>query len=449
MANLVLSECGIRPLPRINIRPRTGFVCNSHAGRAKIRFSQPEKWGTDLKIPFSSRGREWGLKVSAPLRVATVDGDERGERISGVNGLGDGADFNPGAPPPFKLADIRAAIPKHCWVKDPWKSMSYVFRDVVAVFGLAAAAAYLDTWFVWPLYWAAQGTMFWALFVLGHDCGHGSFSNNPKLNSVVGHLLHSSILVPYHGWRISHRTHHQNHGHVENDESWHPLPEKIYKNLDNITKILRFTAPFPMLAYPVYLWVRSPGKTGSHFHPSSDLFVPAERKDVITSTVCWAAMAALLVGLCFVMGPVQMLKLYGVPYWIFVMWLDFVTYMHHHGHEDKLPWYRGQEWNYLRGGLTTIDRDYGLINNIHHDIGTHVIHHLFPQIPHYHLIEATQAAKPVLGKYYREPKKSGFLPFHLIGSLLRSLKKDRYVSDAGDVVYYQTDLQLNKSPESK
>ena len=27
-------------------------------------------------------------------------------------------------------------------------------------------------------------------------------------------------------------------------------------------------------------------------------------------------MAALLVGLSFVMGPIQMLKLYGVPYWV-------------------------------------------------------------------------------------------------------------------------------------
>jgi omega-3 fatty acid desaturase (delta-15 desaturase) len=69
------------------------------------------------------------------------------------------------------------------------------------------------------------------------------------------------------------------------------------------------------------------------------------------------------------------------------MWLDLVTYLHHHGSHD-LPWYRGEEWSYLRGGLTTVDRDYGWINNIHHDIGTHVIHHLFPQIPHYHLVEA-------------------------------------------------------------
>ncbi|KAK7243665.1 hypothetical protein RIF29_38473 [Crotalaria pallida] len=98
--------------------------------------------------------------------------------------------------------EIRAAIPKHCWVKDPWKSMSYVLRDVIVVLGLAAAAAYFNNWLVWPLYWAAQGTMFWGLFVLGHDCGHGSFSNNPKLNSVVGHLLHSSILVPYHGCNL-------------------------------------------------------------------------------------------------------------------------------------------------------------------------------------------------------------------------------------------------------
>ena len=30
---------------------------------------------------------------------------------------------------------------------------------------------------------------------------------------------------------------------------------------------------------------------------------------------------------------------------IFVMWLDLVTYLHHHGHDEKLPWYRGKVFN--------------------------------------------------------------------------------------------------------
>ncbi|XP_008793121.2 omega-3 fatty acid desaturase, chloroplastic [Phoenix dactylifera] len=445
MASSVLSECcGIRPLPAYFSRPK------SRLQPPRRSLPCPAVRGMDFRRQICLGGRapqrDWALRVSAPLRVATVEEEREGGEVSGkrVNGCeGEEPEFDPGMPPPFGLAEIRAAIPKHCWVKDSWKSMSYVVRDVVAVFGLAAAAAYLNNWMVWPLYWAAQGTMFWALFVLGHDCGHGSFSSNPKLNSVVGHLLHSSILVPYHGWRISHRTHHQNHGHVENDESWHPIPEKLYRSLDSATRILRFTLPFPMLAYPLYLWTRSPGKKGSHFHPGSDLFLPNERKDVITSTACWSAMLVALAGLTWKFGLVPMIKLYGIPYWIFVMWLDFVTYLHHHGHDEKLPWYRGKAWSYLRGGLTTLDRDYGWINNIHHDIGTHVIHHLFPQIPHYHLVEATEAARPVLGKYYREPEKSGPFPFHLFGVLAKSLRDNRYVGDTGDVVYYQNDSQMN------
>ncbi|KAF5744497.1 Fatty acid desaturase 8 isoform 2 [Tripterygium wilfordii] len=300
-------------------------------------------------------------------------------------------DFDPAAPPPFKIAEIRAAIPQHCWVRNPWRSMSYVFRDVLVVFALMAAAVHFNSWYFWPIYWISQGTMFWAIFVLGHDCGHGSFSESTKLNNVVGHILHSAILVPYHGWRISHRTHHQNHGNVEKDESWVPMTESLYKSLTLRTKILRFTVPFPVLAFPMYLLYRSPGKEGSHFNPKSSLFAPNERAAVLTST----------------------------------------------------------EWSYLRGGLTTVDRDYGLFNNIHHDIGTHVIHHLFPQIPHYHIVEATKAAKPVLGKYYREPKKSGPFPFHLVDNLVRSLDQDHYVSDSGDVVFYQTDPDFVKLINNK
>lgn len=86
-----------------------------------------------------------------------------------VDGICEEHDFDPSASPPFKIGDIRAAIPEHCWDRNPWRSLSYVSRDVFVILALAFAAIYLDTWFVWPFYWFAQGTMFWAIFVLGHD----------------------------------------------------------------------------------------------------------------------------------------------------------------------------------------------------------------------------------------------------------------------------------------
>lgn len=86
-----------------------------------------------------------------------------------VNGDGDEKYFDPGAAPPFKIGEIRAAIPKHCWVKNPWRSLSYVLRDLVIVSALICSAVFFNSWVYWPLYWAAQGTMFWAIFVLGHD----------------------------------------------------------------------------------------------------------------------------------------------------------------------------------------------------------------------------------------------------------------------------------------
>lgn len=78
-------------------------------------------------------------------------------------------EFDSSAFPPFKLCEIRASIPKHCWVKNPLKSLSYVLRDIVVVVTLLAMAIFLDSWKFWPIYWILQGTMFWAIFVLGHD----------------------------------------------------------------------------------------------------------------------------------------------------------------------------------------------------------------------------------------------------------------------------------------
>jgi acyl-lipid omega-3 desaturase len=60
-------------------------------------------------------------------------------------------------------------------------------------------------------------------------------------------------------------------------------------------------------------------------------------------------------------------------------------------------------------------------------------------------VQATEAAKPVFGKYYREPEPSpGPLPLHLVEPLIRSFKNDNYVEDTGDIVFYKKDPALSK-----
>jgi acyl-lipid omega-3 desaturase len=327
----------------------------------------------------------------------------------------------------FTLQDLKAAIPDYCFQPAALRSLAYFALDLGIIAGLYAVAHALDSWFFFPIFWLAQGTMFWALFVVGHDCGHGSFSRYKWLNNLVGHLAHTPILVPYHGWRISHRTHHANTGNIDTDESWYPIDESTYRAMPAVQKLVRFHGL--LFAYPFYLFFRSSGRNGSHFMPGSDLFRPSERGDVLVSTLCWSGMVVFLAWLGLTNGLVFLVQYYVAPYLVFVMWLDLVTFLHHS--EPDIPWYRGDEWYFLKGALSTIDRDYGFINPIHHNIGTHVAHHIFLSIPHYHLKAATEAIKPILGDHYRRSEEPVWKSF------ARSYWACHYVPDQGAKVYYQ------------
>jgi omega-3 fatty acid desaturase (delta-15 desaturase) len=214
---------------------------------------------------------------------------------------------------------------------------------------------------------------------------------------------------------------------VENDESWYPLSESQYKQLPWLQKLIRYYLFLP-LAYPIYLFQRTPGKSGSHFDPRSSLFKPSEKWDIITSTTLWIGMVGLLGLLTYQWGWMWLLKYYAGPYVVFVIWLDLVTYLHHT--EQELPWYRGDNWTFLKGAISTIDRDYGIFNHIHHDIGTHVAHHIFLNMPHYNLLKATEAIKPVMGEYYHKSD----VP--IWKALLHSAKVCRFIPDEGDKVYH-------------
>jgi hypothetical protein len=53
------------------------------------------------------------------------------------------------------------------------------------------------------------------LFILQHDCGHGSFFGGRRLNDAVGRVLGVVTLMPYAYWRHTHAVHHATSGNLD------------------------------------------------------------------------------------------------------------------------------------------------------------------------------------------------------------------------------------------
>ncbi|OEL12583.1 hypothetical protein BAE44_0026399 [Dichanthelium oligosanthes] len=168
-------------------------------------------------------------------------------------------------------------------------------------------------------------------------CGHGAFSDHPRLNDALGLLLHSALLVPY----------------LLLLEVQPPPPPRQH-GFPRPRRGLRSPPQVPAaVGWSMYLAFNTGGRAyprwASHFDPYAPIYSDRERAQVALSD------AGLLAA---------SLALYA---------------------------------------LATVDRDYGALGRafFHNIADTHVAHHLFLAIPHYHAVEAIEAIRPVLGEYYR------------------------------------------------
>ena len=53
------------------------------------------------------------------------------------------------------------------------------------------------------------------IFIIQHDCGHGSFFKARRANDIKGIISGILTMVPYRYWRKSHATHHAHHAELE------------------------------------------------------------------------------------------------------------------------------------------------------------------------------------------------------------------------------------------
>eukprot|EP01080_Neovahlkampfia_damariscottae_P004921 gene4921-8509_t len=341
------------------------------------------------------------------------------------------------------------AIPPHCFKRSNLTSFGYLFRDITCI----CLVYYLSTFIqyapkmlqpvLWTIWCFVQGVFFTAVWMIGHECGHEAFSESTWINDIVGLFTHSFVLVPFFAWKYSHASHHAYTSNIEKDEPWVPYEREDVKNSKFLQYYDEISSPLGYFIYivfvltlgwPAYLFFNAASNKSlehlrvNHFEPSSPLFKPRHRNYIIVSNIFLCLMLACLVKVYMTFGFIGFTLYYLIPYLWTNAWLVAITYLQHTSKDIK--YYSNSEWNFVKGAQQTVDRDIGIFNELlHHITDTHVTHHFFHKIPHYHAVEATKYVAKELGKDYLKDDTNFVL------AMWQEVQQCRYVEGKDVKVY--------------
>ena len=249
---------------------------------------------------------------------------------------------------------------------------------------------------LWVLSWMALGFGYWLslimavpaagflvrLFMIQHDCGHGSFFRRRVANDWVGRAIGALTLTPYDAWRRSHAIHHASSGNLEQRgigdittltvreylalSRWRRLGYRLYRN-----PIVMFVVG------PAYLFILQ------HRLPIG--MMRGGWQPWISTMATNGAIALLIVIMMWLVGvgpfllvhlPITMLAA-SIGVWLFFVQHQF----------EETYWEGAPAWSLHEAALhgsSHYDLP-GVLRWITANIGVHHIHHLSSRIPYYRL----------------------------------------------------------------
>lgn len=220
------------------------------------------------------------------------------------------------------------------------------------------------------------------LFIIQHDCGHGSFFRSRLANDLLGRALCVLTLTPYGEWRKGHAMHHAASGNLDR-RGWGDVETMTVHEYPTATPLKKlgyrlFRNPFIMvlLGAPINFIVLQRLPRGRTFRDR------AARRSVILLNFALAVVFGLPM---LVWGVVSVLATY-LPVMIIASWIGNWLFYVQHQFEDTY-WKRDAEWNFhvaaLRGS-SYFDLP-PILQWFSGNIGLHHIHHLCSRIPNYRL----------------------------------------------------------------
>jgi omega-6 fatty acid desaturase (delta-12 desaturase) len=262
----------------------------------------------------------------------------------------------------------------------------YLLLWVAMVYALA-----VSYWLVLPVAILAAGFLA-RIFIIFHDCGHGSFFQSRRANQVVGSLAGLLNLTPYRHWRWQHAVHHGTSGDLDRRGSgdiW-TLTVQEYLESNRWRRVAYRLARNPFVLFviaPLYIFV-------VHHRFASATAPPRERQSVRRTNLALLAVTALM---SIVMG-LRTFLLIQLTVSAFAgalgVWLFYVQHQFEGAH-----WARGKDWDHTSAALqgSSFYKLPRILQWFTGNIGFHHIHHLNPRIANYHL-ERCHDADPYFEK---------------------------------------------------
>ncbi|MEM9136448.1 MAG: fatty acid desaturase [Cyanobacteria bacterium P01_F01_bin.42] len=302
-------------------------------------------------------------------------------------------------PSKLRLKDIIKTLPRECFQKDMRKAWTSVVVSLVAA-AVGYAAIVASPWYLLPFSWFFTGTALTGWFVIGHDCGHRSFSKSRWVNDWIGHFFFAPLIFPFHPWRIHHDHHHLHTNKMHVDNAWHPWTEKLYIDAGPTMKVVyeMFRGRLWWLASIIH-WVQL------HFNPSN-VKLRYRKQAKISVAVVFAFAATVWPMLLWTGGIWGFVKFWLVPWLVYHFWMSTFTLVHHTA--SDIQFHNASDWDAVEAQLDgTVHCEYPRwIEFLCHDISVHVPHHISVGIPSYNLRMAHDSLKQTWGERIKERRFS-------------------------------------------
>jgi omega-6 fatty acid desaturase (delta-12 desaturase) len=264
------------------------------------------------------------------------------------------------------------------WRKSLWQIINS-FVPYVILWYLMFRSLQYSYWLTLLLSLVAAGFAV-RLFIIFHDCGHGSFFRSKRLNDIMGKAIGILLFTPYSRWHYNHKIHHSTAGNLDKrggGDIW-TLTVKEYMSATKRERLnyRLYRNPWFMLTFGTVLILGIKNRFSRKQMQQKDKMNIYFTNVMILLVVIGMSMLIGLKAYLLIQIPIIFIS-HSVGIWLFYVQHQF----------DDVYWEKGQEWDYKDAAIegSSFLKLPVVLQWFTGNIGFHHVHHLSPRIPFYNL----------------------------------------------------------------